>query len=149
MQTAVANVRAKPKYVFTQKEQVCCSRNGYCQIFLLFEQYGVKILITSFWDTQYTIKFVFSKLSVLLFIQVKLHVIKYIKSEINAVTSFKRIRVRHPKTITNERISRTKRLTGTKWQKPTYDQLAFSWLYVIVVKIVEYKKGNSMIFFIG
>ena len=30
-------------------------QTGIVRILLLFEQYGVKILITSFWDTQYVL----------------------------------------------------------------------------------------------
>ena len=32
----------------------CVRQMGIVILFLLFEQYGVKILITIFWDTQYS-----------------------------------------------------------------------------------------------
>ena len=36
-----------------KKTNTFCSKTGIVSFFLLFEQYGVKILITWFWDTQY------------------------------------------------------------------------------------------------
>ena len=35
-----------------KKTATFCYQTGIVRFFLLFEQYGVKILITSFWDTQ-------------------------------------------------------------------------------------------------